>query len=135
MVKVVCVLKSGGDYDWEYVSRLCRGVKEHLTLKHEFFCVTDMPNKYSFIRQVPLEKGWGGSWAKIEVFRAKGEVLYLDLDTVLSGNIDHIINDMSSLMASALSKDLFFMLEAFKKDEEWASGVMYWGWRYELAIQ
>lgn len=135
MLKVVCVLKSGGDYDWEYVSRLCQNLKEHLTLQHEFFCLTDIPNKYSFIRQVPLEKNLMSYWSKIEVFRSKGEVLYLDLDTIIVKNINSMIENIRQLVHSALLPNMFFMLKAWKKKEEWASGIMYWDgdmrWLYD----
>lgn len=91
MIKVACVLKSGGDFDWDYVSRLREGVRAHLTLDHEFVCLTDIVEKSEhFIDDtvIPLTRGWPGWWSKLELFGVEGPLLYFDLDTMIVGNID-----------------------------------------------
>lgn len=118
MLTVVCVLKSGGDYDNDYVFALRDGVKSHLTLEHSFVCYTDntiegMTNRF-------LTEGLAGWFSKFEVFKEIGPVLYFDLDTVIVGELD--------TLASAImdSEEIFWMLDAFSPRRKWASGIMGW---------
>lgn len=86
---VLCVCKSGAEYDEEWVRKLKDGVSRNLTVPHEFKCLSDIdvPDR------IPLRHNWPGWWSKIEVFReATGPTLYLDLDSVVVGNIDHLTN-------------------------------------------
>ena len=68
----------------EYVAKLERGVKRHLTVPHQFVCLTE--------RELGTElAGW---WTKMELFRPgrfTGPVLYLDLDVVITANIDRLV--------------------------------------------
>lgn len=89
-LSVVCVLKSGGDYDAEYVRKLRDGVAKHLTLPHRFICLSDVDVP---CERIPLKHGWKGWWSKLELFRpdvVRGKTLYLDLDTVITGNLDAV---------------------------------------------
>lgn len=64
----------------EYVSKLRNMVARNLTVPYEFVCLTDLPRK-----------GW---WSKLELFkpgRFTGPVLYLDLDIIITANIDHLV--------------------------------------------
>jgi hypothetical protein len=82
---VLCVCKSGAEYDAEWVRKLKAGVARNLTVPYEFKCLSDVdvPDR------IPLRHKWPGWWSKIEVFReVTGPTLYLDLDTVVTGNID-----------------------------------------------
>lgn len=86
---VWCVCKSGAEYDKEWVGKLKRGVARNLTVPHVFRCLSDM----DIAGRVPLKHRWPGWWAKLELFRVvDGPSLYLDLDTVVVGNIDHLTN-------------------------------------------
>jgi hypothetical protein len=85
MLTVLCVCKSGAEYDAEWVRKLKAGVARNLTVPYEFKCLSDIdvPDR------IALRHRWPGWWSKIEVFReVKGPTLYLDLDTVVTGNID-----------------------------------------------
>lgn len=81
------VLKSGGIYNLEYLDRLAHGIKKHAGRK--LYCLSDIdcPNR------IPLEHGWPGWWSKMELFRPdiKGRIFYLDLDTVICGDIRHML--------------------------------------------
>ena len=84
---VLCVCKSGAEYNAEWVRKLKAGVARNLTVPYEFKCLSDIdvPDR------IPLRHKWPGWWSKIEVFReVTGPTLYLDLDTVVTGNIDHL---------------------------------------------
>jgi len=84
-MKVVCLNWNNylgrGD---EYVSKLRNMVARHLTIPYEFIVVTE----------ADLPTGKEGWWNKLSLLRMYGDVgtvLYLDLDVVISGNIDHLI--------------------------------------------
>lgn len=114
MVTVACVLRSGGDYTPEYVERLAYGVQRHSPWR--FVALSDCSLDFETI---PLAHDWPGWWAKLELFRPglfEGPVLYLDLDTV-------IVGDLSPLMSV---KHEFTMLADFFKPQYAASGVMAW---------
>lgn len=74
-----------GDYlgrGAEYVDKLQRGVARHLTIPYRFQVVTE--------RDLPKgRKGWFNKLHLLELF--DGEVLYLDLDVIVSGSIDRIV--------------------------------------------
>ena len=105
MLNIVCVNNNNylgrGD---EYVKRLREGIAKNCTIP------------YKFCEFHGEEEGW---WAKLELFKAfpKGErVLYFDLDTVITGNIDDI---------ASYSGD-FIALTDFYHPRNIGSGVMAW---------
>lgn len=81
MITVACV--NHGNYlgrGQEYVDKMRSMVSRHLSQPHEFVCLQDEG-----------ESGW---WSKIELFRPgrfKGRVLYLDLDSVVTGSLDELV--------------------------------------------
>lgn len=98
---IVCVLRSGGDFDFYHVSALEKMVKRNFCNHHEFICLTDLapPKNYQYdlshIKFIPLEHGWPGWWAKLEALRpglATNRILFLDLDVCLIRNFDDIID-------------------------------------------
>lgn len=114
MLTVWAVCKSGGEYTADWVEKLKSGVARNLTVPYEFKCLSDIdvPGK------VPLRHKWPSWWAKIELFReVTGPSLYLDLDTVVTGNLDHL---------ASLETD-FSMLRNFHVPEFVGSGVMWFG--------
>lgn len=117
MLTVLCVLRSGGEYRPEHVVALRDGVRAHLPVPHEFVCLSDAV--VHGVWTYPLRYGWPGWWSKMEAFqphRFKGRVLYMDLDTV-------IVGDLSDLAAYS---GQFAMLSDFLRPERPASGVMAW---------
>jgi len=85
---VACVLRSGGAYRPEHVGGLKAQVS-HWLPGERFVCLSDMEVD---CERVPLETGWPGWWAKVELFRHfKGRTLYLDLDTVLVGDPEPLL--------------------------------------------
>ena len=94
---VVCV-KWGTKYDARYVNRLYRGAKRHLSTPFDFVCITDDPTDLDdsvLVRPIPSTHltTW---WLKALLFhdpvaRLRGDVLYLDLDTVIVGPLDDIV--------------------------------------------
>jgi len=121
-MKVVCVLRSGGCYTHEYVLRLRDAVVRHgAGMPFSFVCLTDVPNPTIKATQLPLEHDWPGWWSKLEVFKLQGPVLFLDLDTVITGSISILLGAVRNLRP-----DQVLLLRSFKR-EMWMSGVMAWG--------
>lgn len=118
MITVLCVLKSGGIYDAEWVGKLQRGVKRHLSSDHRFACLSDVDVP---CERIKLNHNWPGWWAKCELFApwvVKGPTLYLDLDSVITGSMDWIHGIEGS----------FAMLRSFHNDAAMCpvgSGVMW----------
>jgi hypothetical protein len=111
---VLCVCKSGGEYSAEWVRKLKDGVARNLTVPYEFKCLSDIevPDR------IPLRHKWPGWWSKIELFREiTGPTLYLDLDTVITGPLAHLVN----------LPDDFAMLRNFHVPAFVGSGVMWFG--------
>ena len=100
---------NAGDYlgrGAEYVSRLVEGVESHLTIPHRFRIFES------------TEASW---WAKLEMFRpdafpAGERVLYLDLDSIVTGSLDDI----------ATYAGPFACLRDFYRPWGLGSGVMLW---------
>ena len=126
MLTVICVLRTGEEYTPEWVYKLAKGVSRHLSSDYEFKCLTDtkldelicLPNRDVRIHSIPLRHKWPSWWAKIELFReVQGPALYLDLDTVITGPLAHLVS---------LPND-FAMLQNFHEPEFVGSGVMWFG--------
>ena len=115
MVTVLAVLKSGGIYTPEWVGKLHRGVARHLIQPHRFACISDV--------EVPCERivpdvDWPGWWLKIFMFKPgiiNGPTIYMDLDTVITGSLDELVDQPYS----------FAMLRNFQDATMVGSGVMW----------
>ena len=104
MATILC-MKWGTKYGPEYVNRLHSMVRRHLTIPHRFVCLTDnRDGLHADIETFPipsLELPAGAperGWTKLVSFspalsapggpELKGEVLFLDIDIVIVGNMD-----------------------------------------------
>lgn len=94
MTTVLCVLRSGGDFDIQHVHALRCGVQSHWFKPLHFVCLTDQKLGLHGVAEVPLVGGWPGWWSKMEAFRPdiEGDVLLMDLDTVIVGDLSDIAN-------------------------------------------
>ncbi len=93
----VLAVKWGKRYGADYVNKLYAGIKKNTTWEFKFYCFTDdstglNPN----IVPMPLEEGWTGWWGKVTLFKdypeIKGRKFYIDLDMIVTGNIDNIFS-------------------------------------------
>ena len=91
-MKVVCV-HYGNKYPVEYVNVLNKMVKRHSDA--ELICISDSFEGKD-CEVMMGEKGFEGWWNKIQLFNPdflKGErFLYLDLDVVITDNINHLFD-------------------------------------------
>lgn len=121
---VACVLRSGGIYTPEWVEALQRGVAAHLSLDHEFVCLSDVAVP---VKRIPLLHDWPRWWSKIELFRPgifPGQVLYFDLDTVIVGSLDRI----------ASHQHTFTMAHEFNRPRQKCSTAMAWDGTRDFGI-
>jgi hypothetical protein len=100
---VACVLKSGGDYTIEYVKKLKNMVMRNTSVKFDFLCFTDLNIPKEICKSIRLLNYWKGWWSKIELFNPNGihskRMVYFDLDTVITENIDELFSIDSDFIA------------------------------------
>lgn len=115
---VACVLRSGGEYGPRHVQVLAAQVS-HFMPQARFACLTDV--NVPGVDCLPLAFNWPGWWSKVELFdHFKDRTLYLDLDTVLLG-------DMSPLADGAFRMCLHpRQISHTDKRRPWLSPVMSW---------
>jgi len=100
MLNVFCVFW-GDKYDKSYVYALKEMVEKNLTVEHRFKCITktNLPGINTVKPFVPY-RGW---WQKIGLFSpgiATGPSLYFDLDVVITGNIDYLVDYTKNQLAA-----------------------------------
>jgi hypothetical protein len=119
MINVVCLLRQGGKvgYDATWVEKLQRGVQRNLTLPHRFICFSDCDVSCERVELLPGDHGF---WSKMQLFRPgvlSGPTLFLDLDTVVCGNLDEMIRRIQH-------QKFVMWIEADKNIH--SSALMYW---------
>lgn len=131
MLNIVCV-KQGDAFGSDYVNILADMVKRNLAdgTEGRFICFTDnaqgLDSGIEAWGLPPYVKGW---WSKLYLFRGdlfqKGDrVLYLDLDTLITGSLDELV----------AYDGPFAGLRDFYRPDNLGSGVMAWpaGWGAEI---
>lgn len=118
MLNVVC-MKWGTKYGPEYVNRLYAGVLRWLPREMRFLCFTDDAEGLDAgieahpLPEEPFEaaivagmnrSGRKGAWRKVSLFRPglagmKGQMLGFDLDVVITGPLDDIVDHAPSKVA------------------------------------
>lgn len=100
MINIVC-LKWGTKYGPEYVNRLYLGIKRNSTVPFKFWCFTEDAtgiNKDVTIVGLPFANKLDSWWNKLNLFSrdtpfAIGDrIFYVDLDTLITGNIDELLS-------------------------------------------
>lgn len=99
---VNCACLIHGDlYQWEYVERLYRMIQRNLTEDFVMHVYTEAsrPVPDHMIKHPLTEWGFNGPkqswWYKLQIFNInshRGPLLYFDLDTVITDNINWIVN-------------------------------------------
>ena len=96
-----------GQYMPAHVGALRSMVAKHLSLPHEFVCITDEKLHCSQMRTVPFDRSLfrhGKRFPKISLFRRDaGEwlsprIFYIDLDCVITGSLDDIVSRAEPLV-------------------------------------
>ena len=113
---VCCVLRSGGPtFGPRWVRAIYAAVREHAP-GARFVCLTDVA--LPGIPHLPLVHDWPKWWAKVEMWRPglfSGTVLYLDLDTLVMGDLSPF---------SAYGGRLAFLSDLYQPRKFIGSGVV-----------
>jgi hypothetical protein len=125
VLNVVC-LKWGSKYGAEYVNRLHRMVSRRLGKPFRFHCLTeDGRGLDPEIVVLPLAStdGMSGWWYKLALFKQdffglRGQLLYLDLDVVITGSIDFLADAPGD----------FLIIRNWSRQRMWNSSIM----RFEI---
>ncbi len=98
-MKIVCVYKSGGDFNEQYVKALKTSLSKFCPVPFDFYCLTDLSyevEKYSIT--IDLKHNWPGWWSKLELFnpslpfnKSNETVLYFDLDVLILRDISNLV--------------------------------------------
>lgn len=99
MKRIVTVLQTkalnalhpgSSEFKVSHVQALARQIK-HYAPNARFECLSDVDVPGVECR--PLKRGWRGWWSKIELFDPElpGDFLFMDLDTVISGDLSDIL--------------------------------------------
>jgi len=118
-LNVICVYRAGGDFGAEDVHNLHAQVARHLHMPHTFLCLTDTEGQV----QAPTKQfayDWPGWWSKVEALGAIGPCLYMDLDTVVTGDITALGQGVVQLHPHE------FMMLRGVWGGGYASGIMGW---------
>lgn len=103
-------------------------VERHLTLPHQFVCITDKPdNLHCQTKKADYVDGW---WTKVTLFRPRpygldGKLLYFDLDVVIIENINRLAEFDSEFVAikdwnlSDMINSSVMLLEAGTQSQIW----------------
>lgn len=101
MVTVACVLYQGEDvpghskgiFDEEWVNRLYRGIKRNTTKNFRFVCYVDQEYEFSEpIEQRPFKLPYKNMFSLLEPFQCDEKVIFMGLDTIITGNIDYLFD-------------------------------------------
>jgi hypothetical protein len=121
---IACVLMTGGQiYNYRYVNALANAIAKHVTIPHTFTCLTNDSTNFNdnVHKVIKLQHEFPKWWSKIELFRTDlfsdtSQVFFLDLDTVITQNIDDIVS----------YKGHFCGLRDFYTSESLGSGLLSW---------
>ncbi len=94
MIDVYCV-NVGTKYNRGFDQKLKESVAKHLTLEHNFICLTDKPEK-DYDRQVTHPE-LRGVFHKLSLFQYTGKCLFFDLDIAINDNINFLASDFGDL--------------------------------------
>ena len=129
-LRVVCVLKRGGEYHARHVYAL-RDMCLQWMPDHKFICLTDLPNLDC--DTLPLLMNLNGWWSKLELFDVftEGNTIYLDLDTVIRGPCTEVIARLMG-RSFVIVRD-FYRMRIDKKTM--GSCVMFWSGNYRWIFE
>lgn len=117
-MKFLTVLRSGKEYTVEHVHKLRDMVAKYMP-EAEFVCLTDSSPQCTRIK---LERSYPGWWSKIELFKVHGPCIYMDLDTVICGDISHL-PDLFGNSKFAILRDVY---RGDRDPHAMQSSIMYW---------
>ena len=100
MLTVACV-HWGTKFELDYVYNLKSAIERNTTVPHQFIVFSDKP--VAKIPTITLKPGLEGWWNKLQLFDISRlpktkRMVYFDLDTLITGNIDFLMNYSGKFM-------------------------------------
>lgn len=99
MIAVCCVCW-GKKFNLDYVYNLKAAVERNTTVEHKFVVYSD--RIIEGVETKLLRPGYSGWWNKLQLFdpanKPADRMIYFDLDTIITGNIDWLLEDKSWFM-------------------------------------
>jgi hypothetical protein len=131
MIDVVCVMW-GDKFSDIHVQTLKAMVERNTTIEHDFICFSDREIEGIKTRQLPT--GFKGWWNKMFLFSDEAmlneRVVYLDLDTMITDNIDWLLTYEGNFMGiEDLGVNNHKYEDVRKYQGKMQSGVMSWNSR------
>lgn len=116
-LKILTVWKPSEFYTKDWLLKIQNSVTRNLSIAHEHICLTDEDLDHcktiKFSNASPESDGY---WFKIQMFRnlpeLSGPCLYFDLDLVVSGSLDKMVNN---LLNSNEDVEIFGVRDQFVK--------------------
>jgi hypothetical protein len=141
MLTVACVWVRGHvPFGVEYVERLHAMARRAIGRPFRFVCLTDRPGELpAGVEPIVIShpKGLKGWWAKVQLFNPayfeRGRVLYLDLDVLLVGALDDVI-DYPAAFALAPHAGTFEGKDGLAVVKRFNSSVMVWDVAWPLEV-
>jgi len=138
MIKFIVTLKSGGDYTPDNAIALATQVSRHLSLPHDFICMTDMQIDSSLVTSIPLVSELKGWWAVLEIFRNSGPCISTGLDSIIMKDISRV-----GELCLTCEEDMFYMVRpqprSLRRGVKLSSGIMIWNgdwnWIYDKFME
>ena len=95
-------------YTEQWVERLFRGFKRHCSVPFDFVCYTDKIRDYEepILQEMLTESPDYGAF--MEPYRNDGPMILVGLDTIVTGNVDHLAEYCLEGGKLALPRDPFF---------------------------
>ncbi len=125
-MQILTVLKSGPEYKQEYLYRLVDSIVKHNPTA-QVACLTDMDVEHSNVNVIRVDSLYKKWWGKLKLFEFGKEepVLYLDIDTVCTGDLSKLVRTTPG----------FTMLPNVYKKGRVGSGVMSWFGDYSYLLK
>lgn len=96
-------------YDESWVEKLYRGFRRNLTLPFEFICFTDRERAFAEpVTQYRITSKKPSYADCIEPYRLGRPMILVGLDTVVTGNVDHLARHCLESSMIAVPRDPFF---------------------------
>lgn len=130
-MRILTVLRSGGDFMCGHARALAAQIQRH-AFPYELEVLSDV--NVPGVWRIPLKHNWPGWWSKMELFAQRAEdILYLDLDTVITAGLEAItsVNRLTMLRDPyhemrqrpwAIGSGMMFLPEA-DRAEVWAKWI------------
>ena len=119
MLKILTVFKTGGIYEEYHVLKIKNMLEKYVNIPYEFICLTDIEStKYKTMKLSENAKSW---FSKLELFQINGPCFYIDLDTIICGNIDKILRNCLESKSSLITLN-----DPVLRKDYIGSGIMFW---------